>query len=144
MRIACLGGLILVVALARPAAADVVIDWNNVLLDAIRTNNVNPPRASRAMAMVHGAVFDAVNTIDRTHVPYHVQLNVSPGGNREAAAAQAAHDVLVNLFPTQQATFDSALTTSLSAIPDGTSKAGGVGCHCPGSVPGVYGVISVL
>jgi len=121
----CLGLVILLTLSARPAAADVVIDWNKVLLDAIRTGNVNPPRASRAMAMTHAAIFDAVNTIDRTHQPYHVQLSVSPGGSREAAAAQAAHDVLVNLFPAQQVTFDTALTASLSAIPDGTPKVGG-------------------
>jgi hypothetical protein len=54
-----------------------------------------------------------------------VQLVVSPGGDREAAAAQAAHDVLVNLFPAQQATFDTALTSSLSSIPTGTAKVGG-------------------
>jgi hypothetical protein len=117
-------GLVMVVA--RPVAADVVIDWNNVLLDAVRTGNVNPPMASRAMAMTHAAIFDAVNTIDRTHFPYHVQLNVSPGASREAAAAQAAHDVLVNLFPARQAVIDAALATSLGAIPDGTSKAGGL------------------
>ncbi|MEX2138182.1 MAG: vanadium-dependent haloperoxidase [Pirellulales bacterium] len=117
--------LVLFAGLAQRAAADVVIDWNNVLLEAIRTNNVSPPRASRAMAMVHGAMFDAVNTIDRTHQPYHVQLVVSPGGNREAAAAQAAHDVLVSLFPTQRSTFDAALADSLSSIPTGTPKVGG-------------------
>jgi uncharacterized protein (TIGR03382 family) len=115
----------LVILLARPAAADVVIDWNNVLLDAIRTGNVNPPMASRAMAMTHAAIFDAVNTIDRTHFPYHVQLGVSAGASREAAAAQAAHDVLVNLFPARQAIFDTALAGSLGTIPDGTPKVGG-------------------
>ena len=126
MRIACLASLCIAISLARPAAADVVIDWNNVLLDAIRTNNVPPPSASRAMAMVHAAVFDAVNIIDRTHQPYHVQFPVSPGGSREAAAAQAAHDVLVSLYPAQQATFDSALAASLSTIPTGTGKVGGL------------------
>src|SRR5688500_1608503 len=115
----------LIVCFARAASADVVIDWNNVMLNAIRTNNVPPPRASRVMAMTHAAIYDSVNTIDRTHQPYHVQLAVSPGGSREAAAAQAAHDVLVNLFPTHQATFDAALATSLGAVPDGTPKVGG-------------------
>jgi hypothetical protein len=125
MKSPCIVFVCFVACIVKPAAADVVIDWNNVLLEAIRTNNVPPPRASRAMAIVHGAIFDAVNTIDRTHQPYHLQLTVSPGGNREAAASQAARDVLVNLFPAQQATFDSALASSLSSIPDGTPKIGG-------------------
>jgi hypothetical protein len=116
----------LVIVLARPVAADVVIDWNNVLLDAIRTGNVNPAAASRSMAMTHAAIFDAVNTIDRTHFPYHVQLDVSAEASREAAAAQAAHDVLVNMFPARQAVFNAALIDSLAAIPDSTSKAEGL------------------
>jgi hypothetical protein len=78
------------------------------------------------MAMVHTAIYDAVNTIDRTHHPYHVQLAVSPGASREAAAAQAAHDVLASLYPARQAIFDTALANSLSTIPNGTPKAGGL------------------
>ena len=112
--------------MGQPAAADVVLDWNNVLLDTIRNPpSVNPPMASRAMAIVHVAIFDAVNSIDDTHRPYHVNLDVSPGASREAAAAQAARDVLVGLFPARQTTFDAALSDSLSNIPDGTAKTGG-------------------
>jgi hypothetical protein len=106
--------------------ADVVLDWNNVLLDSIRANNVPPPAASRAMAIMHAAMFDAVNSVDRTHTPYHIQLNVPVDTSREAAAAQAAHNVLGSLFPTRQATYDAALAGNLGAIPNGSAKNAGI------------------
>ncbi|HEX2477605.1 MAG TPA: PEP-CTERM sorting domain-containing protein [Lacipirellulaceae bacterium] len=105
--------------------ADEVIDWNNVVLQAIRGSSMNAPRASRALAMTHAAIYDAVNSIDDSHQPYHVNLSASSDSSRGAAAAQSAHDVLVNLFPTQQVTFDAALANSLSSIPDGPSKMNG-------------------
>jgi hypothetical protein len=111
---------------ARYASADVIIDWNNQLLQTIRTTSTNPPRASRAMAMVHTAVYDAVNSIDDTHLPYHFNGNVSPATSREAAAAQAAHDVLTNLFPAQSADFDALLATHLATVPGGLAKTDGI------------------
>ncbi len=108
------------------ANADVVVDWNNQLLEAIRAGSVPPPRASRAMAMTHLAIYDAVNSIDDTHSPYVVNLNVPIGTSREAAASQAAHDVLTALFPSQAASFSSALSTSLASVADGPAKSDGV------------------
>ena len=117
-----------VVCLLGPArlSADVITDWNNVLLDAIRVDSMNAIRATRVMAMTHAAIYDAVNSIDDTHFPYHVNLVASPDASREAAAAQAAHDVLVNVFPAQQATFATALSNSLSGIPAGPAKTDGI------------------
>jgi hypothetical protein len=106
--------------------ADVVLDWNNVLLGAVRTAPLNPPRASRAMAMVHTAMYDAVNSVSQTHQPYHISLPAVQDTSREAAAAQAAHRVLSSLIPAQQANFDAALATSLSAIADGPGKTAGI------------------
>jgi hypothetical protein len=118
--------LILACVLSGYSSADVVIDWNNQLMQSIRTTSMNPPRASRAMAMVHTAVYDAVNSIDDTHQPYYTNLDVPATTSREAAAAQAARDVLVNVFPAQAAGFDAMLNTHLSAIPDGQAKTDGI------------------
>ncbi len=107
-------------------ASDVVIDWNNVLLQAFRTASTNPLVASRSLAIVHTAMYDAVNSIDRTHEPYAVQLAALPGTSREAAAAAAAHHAISVLFPAQQATFDAALEASLDAVPDGLAEDRGV------------------
>ena len=102
-----------------------VIDWNNVLLDTVRTAPLNPPCATRAMAMMHTAMYDAVNSVAQTHEPYYVDIAADPGTSREAAAAQAAHVVLSSLFPARQASYDAALATSLSAVPDGPGKTAG-------------------
>lgn len=114
-------------AMAGVARADVVTDWNTELLNSIKAGNVNPPMATRGMAMVHTAIYDAVNSIDDTHQPYNINLNVAATTSREAAAAQAARDVLVHLYPARTAIFDAALSTHLSAIPDGADKTAGIG-----------------
>jgi len=108
------------------AAGDVVTDWNEVLLDAIRTDRTSPPAASRAMAMVHIAVYDAVNGIAQTHEPYYVDQAAPDGASAEAAAAAAAHATLVALFPAQQDMLDAALDASLAAVADGAAEDNGV------------------
>src|SRR6058998_2542859 len=77
------------------AHADVVTDWNNSALNAIRAGSTAPPIASRSLAILHASI----NGIARTYEPYLVQSAVSAGASREAAASAAAHAALVNLFP---------------------------------------------
>lgn len=106
--------------------SDVVIDWNATLLRAIRTAQTAPPLASRNMAMVHAAIYDSVNGITGSYNPYFVNQTAPIGASPEAAAAAAAHRVLINLYPNQQATFDVALTASLADLTDGPSEDAGV------------------
>ena len=108
------------------ATANVIIDWNNQLLQAVKDTSTSPPIASRAMAMTSTAVFDAVNSIDRNFKPYHFMGSPALGASGEAAAAQAAHDVMVHLFPTRAAVLDSALAGSLAGLPDSPGKTAGV------------------
>jgi hypothetical protein len=75
-------------------------------------------RQSRDMAMVHAAVFDAMNAIRPYYTPAMVSIMAKGYASREAAAAQAAHDVLLALFPAQQANLDAYLAESLAQIPD--------------------------
>jgi PAP2 superfamily len=70
-------------------------------------------------------VYDAVNAIDATHKPYLVRLSASHFASQEAAAAAAAHEVLIKLYPSFQATLDALLQQSLTQIPN-TGKADGV------------------
>lgn len=98
---------------------DVVLDWNATLLNAVATDKVAPPVAARSMAMVHTAIYDAVNAIEQTHSDYYVDAVAPKGASPEAAAATAAHRVLVNLYPTQTATFDTQLALSLAEVADG-------------------------
>ena len=110
----------------RYLSADAVIQWNQVLLDAIRTDRTAPPVASRGLAIVHTAIFDAVNSIDRQYAPYAATVIVHPRASKEAAAVSAAYETLISLFPAQKAMFDAKYTAALSAIPDGQAETDGV------------------
>jgi hypothetical protein len=105
---------------ARASDADVVLDWNAHAARAIVTvGGQVPPRALIRLAMVHLAIYDAVNAIER--VPFESYASV-PSVNRpasaEAAAATAAYDVLVALFPAQVADLYAKYEASLAALPD--------------------------
>jgi hypothetical protein len=108
-------------------AADTVLEWNAIAVEATRVARLSPNVQTRALAMVHGAVFDAVNGIERGFAPYLVQRHAPRWASEEAAAATAAHDVLVALMPaSQQATLDAALTSALAKVPDGRAEDAGV------------------
>src|SRR5690242_1077000 len=76
-------------------AANVVIEWNQVLLDTIKADRVSPLFTGRDAAIVHAAIYDAVNDIDRSYTPFFADVPAPRGAALEAAAAQAAHDTLV-------------------------------------------------
>jgi hypothetical protein len=116
----------LVLVLAGSAGADVVTDWNAVAIDAVRAERTNPPIATRNLALLHTAVYDAVNGILATHEPYHVTAPAPAGASPEAAAAAAAHAVLSERYPGRTAEFDAALADSLGDIPDGQAKTDGI------------------
>jgi len=115
----------LLLAASTSVQADEVLYWNEVLLTSVANSSMSPPVASRAMAMMHTAIYDAVNSIDRSHEAYAGQWKTAAGTSPEAAVAQAAHDVLVNLFPSKASSFDGTLTTRLGLIADGAGKSAG-------------------
>jgi membrane-associated phospholipid phosphatase len=83
---------------------------------------------TRNFAIMHAAVYDAVNAIDATHQPYLVRVEqVSRHASQAAAAATAAHETLVTLYPTFQTTLDQQYDQSLAQIPDGVGKSTGIG-----------------
>lgn len=104
--------------LTSTAYADEVTDWNGHLLEAARATNVNPLVAVRGAAIVHAAVFDAVNGIERRYAPIHVQPAADRGASRRAAAVQAAYVTLIRLFPTEQIILDAKRQVSLDALAD--------------------------
>lgn len=109
--------------------SDVIINWNAVALNlAVETEQLFPPVVARSLAIMHAAVYDAVNAIDRSYTPYLVEVESSEtqGASPEAAAAAAAHRVLLNLYPQQAAELDQQLSKSLTAIPDGLAEDKGV------------------
>jgi hypothetical protein len=95
----------LAVALSATAArSDVIMDWN-AKADALAAEKqlLNAPNA-RGQAMLHIAMFEAVNAIDRRYAPYKLNLTADRAASREAAAAAAAYDVLLALHPDKKAT----------------------------------------
>ena len=108
------------------ALADVVTDWNAATLDAIRAAKAPPPIASRALAILHAAMYDAINGIERSGDTYFVQSAVAASASKEAAASAAAHQVLVTLFPTAVAQFDARYAAMNASIPDGPRKRDGM------------------
>jgi hypothetical protein len=78
----------------------------------------------RSYAIMHAAMFDAVNSVEGSHTPYLTEVPGSENASLEAAAAQAAHDVLVGLYPTRAAVFDAELIASLQAIIDYRAQQG--------------------
>lgn len=102
---------------AGAGSADVVTDWNVILLDSIRATSQNPPRASRMMAMTHTAMYDAIIGIEGGYARYAVRDDPQPHASPIAAGAAAAHRVLVSLFPARQAIYDAALAQSITGIP---------------------------
>jgi len=113
-----------------PASADEVPDqvlaWNqHAYVELILTANQAPPVAALHLAIVHGAIYDAVNAIDGDFEPYLVAPPAEPWYSEDAAAAAAAHEVLVWLLPGRTSQLDGYLDASLASIPDGPSKEGG-------------------
>ena len=92
----------------RLLSANVVLEWNQMALQAVGQARVSPVVASRALAITQAAVYDAVNDIDRSFEPYYADVHASHGASLEAAAAQAAHDALAALFPSQSSIFWAA------------------------------------
>ena len=117
-------------ALAAPAIAraDAVTEWNQNATTALMVTAAQGPQLSVPnMAMVHGAVYDAVNAIDGGHEGYLLTLRVARRtDSKEAAAATAAYRMLLNLVPTQKPALDPLYAASLAGIPDGAAKTRGI------------------
>lgn len=120
--------LVALVILALPAiaAADVVTEWNQKSLACVTEAKQLPFVAARTMAIVHTAMFDAVNSIEGRYTPYKIKVSAPPGSSSEAAAVAAAHAALVELYPDQKTVLDTAYTASLAQIPDGSGRAAGI------------------
>jgi len=110
-------GLLAVATQANPARpdAEVIIEWNELLQAVVPAGGLSPPRY---YAMLHVAMFDAANSVERGYGRYRFSAWCAPGASSEAAAAQAGHDILVALFtaPDQVAKFDAALQARLNNI----------------------------
>src|SRR2546429_7934437 len=120
-----------VMVAATPSAfANVIPDWDEKAIAAVAPmsslGGTNPYLAQRMMALVHVAMFDAVNSIERRYRPYLVQLPAAPTTSKEAAAAAAAAGVLATVNEKAAADMKAALANYLAGIPDSASKSDGI------------------
>jgi hypothetical protein len=134
-----LGGVAVIAVLATPAfaRADAVTDWNQVAAAALQSpGTASPSGAGQGaastphLAMVHAAVYDAVNAIDGCHKPYVSSPKAERWYSQDAAVAAAARQVLVNgglgIPADRLSVIQAAYDATLVAIPDGPAKAGGI------------------
>ena len=118
---------LLLMAPITAAAGNVIIDWDEKAIGVLQTGTTPPPpTAFRTMAILHVAMFDAVNSIGPHYQPYKIRLAATPDTSKEAAAAAAAGAVLVKLVPDAAADVQSTLMTYLATLPDGEAKSKGV------------------
>jgi hypothetical protein len=105
-----------------------VIDWNRVLLSIVSTPGAQPAniQPTRNFAILHAAIYDAVNAIDRTHQPYLISVRAPRDASETAAADAAAHTALVGLYPAQQTGLDADYAAELAQVADSPAKDKGV------------------
>ena len=121
---------LLVLVWSGPARADVVLDWNGLAAQLIvgpgGANKV-PPLGVVDLAIVHTAIYDAVNAVDGfPFAPYGVPPAVTTPASAEAAAARAGRDVLLALYPSRSADIEALYAASLATVPDGPAEANGI------------------
>jgi hypothetical protein len=126
----------LLVALVSPARADVITDWNQTAIAAMKAANVAGNPWTRNMAMMHVAMSDAVNTVQNKYTIYAPAGPANPSASAEAAAAAAAQHVLLQQLPGQKALIVQAFEESTKAIPDGPAKKDGlaIGEKCAAAI----------
>ena len=106
------------------AQGDVISDWNLAATNA--TANIGSPAQARALAIAHGAAFDAVNSIQPRFMPYIKEFSALAGTSADAAAAAAMYAVLSAIVPAQKAAFDVAYQSIVNKIPDGEARERGI------------------
>ena len=111
---------------AASVQADVVTDWNQTYLEAVRVNGGPPCPASRWCTHLYVAMFDAANSVYGDYEPIVTKIPVTQPTSARAAIAAAAHRMLIHAYPTQQALFDQAYANTMSNIPPSMARARGI------------------
>ena len=117
--------IVLLLACPAVAKADVVLTWNRIAVETLIAQGQSPFSQARYMSIVQLAVFEAVNAITHDYEPYLGTVAAPEGASAEAAAIEAAYQVLFAYFPLN-ANIGPAHAASLAAIPDGQAKIDGI------------------
>ena len=123
---ALLTALGLLLTLPRWASADTLWEWNDAALAATVAARQPPFVATRVMAILDVAMFDAANAVERRYAPYALREPPPPAASSEAAAAAAAHSVLTIVFPDRTGAWDALLAASLERVADPAARERGI------------------
>ena len=123
--VALLASALAFCTLVVPASADAVSDWA-AKANAVATEQRESPRSrAHTLAIVNVAMFEAINAVERGDTPHRLNISADRNTSIEAAAASAAHDVLVALYPDRASDLCPALAASLAGIANDVPKARG-------------------
>src|SRR5215510_15179924 len=126
MRLSALSAIAILLMCVTPAQADVITDWNQNTIEVLQAANVAGNPWSRAMAMVHVAMSDAVNSAQPRFTRYVANAPVASNVSPEAAAVSAARHILIQIAPAQKSRIDEMYADSLSKAPGGAGKTDGI------------------
>jgi len=129
---ACLGALVLLTsatpqshsAVAKESAHNQVLEWNQIFIDTLIATNTPNSSSQRLGAIVHTAVFDAYNGIERRYTPIFVEAEAAPGASRRAAVIAAGYTALLGLFPSRQLALEERYQASLAMLSDDEEDGG--------------------
>ena len=123
---ACLCGLALIssasvgsttaLAAHESASSNQVLEWNQIFIDTLIATNTPNSSSQRLGAIVHTAIFDALNGIERRYTPIFIHSRAPHNASRRAAVIAAAYTALLGLFPSQQPSLDASYDASVAAL----------------------------
>jgi hypothetical protein len=117
---------VLATAFLAPVRADVIMDWSSRADTIAADKKLTSPAYVRTLAMLHVAMFEAVNAIDHRYAPYRLNLIADRDTSHEAAAAAAGHAILVALYADLKPDLDAQLAAALARVPEGHAKERGI------------------
>src|SRR3954468_7245014 len=125
LAIAVTVGMTSVPAFAASDGAAQVLEWNQIFIDSLVAANTAPSLSPRVGAIVHTAIFDAYNGIERRYTPIYVTAAAPRGASRRAAVVAAAYTTLYALFQSRRSDLDASYAASLAALSDDEDDSGG-------------------
>jgi hypothetical protein len=108
------------------ARADTITDWNVIAFDTFKAANVGGNPLFRALAIMHVAASDAINTVENRYTRYALTVPLNASASADAAALAASRGVLIALAPSQKGKVDEFYAAALGRLPDGPPKTAGV------------------
>ena len=126
LAVQCLRGLAAAWLAAAPLHANAVLEWNALMMQAIRASNTAPTLSTRNLTILHLALYDAIAAIEGTHQPYRLQPRAPAGASPRAAVAAAGREVMRALYPSFDARTEELYLFQERDFPPGPPGTDGV------------------